>query len=81
MLRYSYKSGLFSFKTMWEETKNLTQDAAVTVRYVSIPEDQISNGSFHHKCKAKDLDNGNRHAYCCCKKKHSMKIRGTILIM
>ena len=41
MVRYSYDSGLFSLKTMCEETKSLTQGAATTVRCVSISKDQI----------------------------------------
>ena len=57
MIKYSCKDGLFSSKIKWEETKNITQ-GGVTVRCVSIPEDEISNCNFYHNIRVDERETG-----------------------
>ena len=54
IIKYSWKGGLFSQKFMVDEVKTIQQGAANTIRCVSATEDEISNGSFYHNCRAKD---------------------------
>ena len=54
LLSVGWKHGMLNPSFILAENKNIPQGAATTVRCVSLADDEISNGSFYHNCRARD---------------------------